>query len=264
MNGELAKVVGVHWESGTVDLVFMGSGRPMNNVRVQSSSASTNTGLNDLAKPDGPDASKKFEKGGLTGTRDIIACVQYFSGLPVVTGFLPPIVSEMQFADEERMIYRHASDVYQTIDKDGNFEFAHPGGAYIRIGTTTPHEDLTGKDFDKKWKIRRNIGKQVHIHVEQAGGKATLDIAPDGAIAITTDTTVSVNATGNATVTSGGNVSVMASGTAKVQAGGKATVKGASIDLDAGAMKGIVQGDCVCSFTGQPHGQYSGTVKASV
>jgi hypothetical protein len=260
----LARVVATHWDAHTVDLVMVMDGRPVNGVRVMSPMASTNTGLADLPDPVPVSADKALASGGASVEREMIAVVAHFNNLPVVIGFLHPVETQMIFADKERMVYRHASDVYQTIDKDGNFEFSHPGGAYIRIGTTSAHEDLTGKDVNAAWKIKRNTDKQVHIHVEQANGKATLDIAPDGAIAITTATTVSVNATGDATVTSGGNVSVTAAGTAKVQAGGKATVKGASIDLDAGAMKGIVQGDCACAFTGLPHGQVSATVKGSV
>ncbi len=258
---DLARVIKVHWETNSVDLVMSSDGRTISGVRVMASSASTNTGIHDLPMPETNDPLKmKSTKK----TRDIIAVVSYFNEVPVVLGFLHPRDTQMLFSDKERMVYRHASDVYQTIDKDGNVEMHHPGGAYVRFGTSAAHEDLTGKDYNKQWKIAKNTDKQVHIHIEQAGGVALIDIAPDGAIAITTATTVSVNATGDATVISGGNVSVSAAGTAKVQAGGKATVKGASIDLDAGAMKGVVQGDCVCSFTGQPHGQFSGTVKASV
>lgn len=262
MNGELAKVVKVNWGDNTVDLVFMRTGRPVRDVRVMSPTASSNTGLNDLQSPA---SSGDFDKAGISASgRNIIACVQYFHDQPVVVGFLPPIATQLRFVDEERMIYRHASDVYKTIDKDGNIEIRHPGGAYVRFGTSAAHEDLTGKDFNKKWKITKNTDKQIHLHIEQANGKAVVDIAPDGAITITTAATVSVNATGNATVTSGGNVEVNAAGTAKVISGGKVTVKGTAIDLNTGAMKGVVTGDCVCAFTGAPHSSISTTVKAGM
>jgi hypothetical protein len=180
---DLGRVVGVNWESHTVDLTMMLDGRPMCGVRVMSSSASTNTGLNDLCTPDLPvglSPGQQFDLGGNTGTRDIIACVDYFGNLPVVMGFLFPQVSQMLFADKDRKIDRHSSDVYTSIDKDGNFEFHHPSGAFVRVGVTSAHEDLTGKDFDARWAITRNTDKQVHIHVEQAGGNAYVDIAPDG------------------------------------------------------------------------------------
>lgn len=242
---EFGRVVAVDWKSHTVDLIMSGDGRSLQDVRVMSSSASSDSGLSDLPKPGAVDSVTGLPK--TNGDRSVIAVVAFYNDLPVVIGFIHPQASQLRLNDEERMMNRHASDVYQTIDKDGNFEFAHPSGAYIRIGTTPAHEDLAAKSYGGKWKITKNTDKQVHLHIEQAGGKATLDIAPDGAIAITTATTVSVNATGNATVTSGG----------------KATVKASAIDLDTGGqMKGVVTGDCVCAFTGAPHGNVSATVKA--
>ncbi len=56
--------------------------------------------------------------------------------------------------------------------------------------------------------------------------------------------------------------------TATVNCTGKATVKAeGGIDADGagdGAVKGIVQGDCLCAFTGMPHPHVSATVKGSV
>lgn len=56
--------------------------------------------------------------------------------------------------------------------------------------------------------------------------------------------------------------------TATVNCTGKATIKAnGGIDADgagAGSVKGCVQGDCMCAFTGLPHPQFSATVKASV
>jgi len=251
---DFGRVVAVDWKSHTVSLKMSGDGRLLHDVRVMSPSASSDSGLSDLPKPGAMDDITGLPK--TNSDRSVIAVVAFYTDLPVVIGFIHPQASQLRLNDDERMMNRHASDVYQTIDKDGNFEFAHPSGAYIRIGTTPAHEDLAPKSYGEKWKIKRNTDKQVHLHIEQAGGKATLDIAPDGAITITTATTVSVNATGNATVTSGGNV--------EVNATGKATVNAPAIDLNGGGpLKGIVNGDCVCAFTGMPHGHVSATVKAS-
>lgn len=53
--------------------------------------------------------------------------------------------------------------------------------------------------------------------------------------------------------------------TAEVVATQKATVKGATIDLNAGGtLAGVVQGTCICAYTGSPHVQVSATVKASL
>ncbi len=57
-------------------------------------------------------------------------------------------------------------------------------------------------------------------------------------------------------------------GVLTVSAEGKATVIGKGtveiIGAAGGQVKGIVQGDCLCAFTGQPHPMISATVKGSV
>ena len=88
-------------------------------------------------------------------------------------------------------------------------------------------------------------------------------------IVVTTNQKITVNATGgdvgitesgavklNAT---GGDVSITASGAVKLNATG-------NIELAAGGgtPKGIVQGDCICAYTGSPHPQVSIKVKGSL
>lgn len=85
-----------------------------------------------------------------------------------------------------------------------------------------------------------------------------------GNFLIKSGATVTVEAGAELNVTAVGSVTVNTDADATVTAKGKATIKAASIDLNAGAMKGIVQGDCACAFTGLPHGQVSATVKGSV
>lgn len=63
---------------------------------------------------------------------------------------------------------------------------------------------------------------------------------------------VTVDASGNATVKAGKNVDV--------DAAGIATVDAKKVHLNQG--KGVVQGDCICQFTGKPHSDVSATVTA--
>lgn len=195
---ELGQVVGIHPEANSVDLVLIKGGVRLTGVQVMSGAASGNTGMTDLAMPDLAGTSDPFESGW-SNTRDMIAIVGYVGHVPLVFGFLFPQVSQMLFADRERMVYRHASDVYVTIDKDGNTEISHPGGAYFRIGTSSDHEDLTGKDFDKKWKISRNKGKKTHVHLEIPGA-VSFNFSPDGAVTLDCSSTVDVTAGGAVTV----------------------------------------------------------------
>lgn len=193
---KLARVVDAHPESHSVDVVVLDDNRRFGGVRVLAGSAGGDFGSSGLAVP----TNTGFEARN-SGQRDIFAVIAWVGVTPVVMGFLHPQVSQVLFADKERAINRHPSDVYSSIDANGNAEFYHPSGAFIRIGTDPSHEDLSGKDVDGIWAIKRNTDKAVHIHVEQAGGAAVLDIAPNGAITVHTGQTLTVSADGGATIT---------------------------------------------------------------
>jgi len=177
MNTTLARVVGVHPESNAVDIEMMIDNRRIPGVQVGSGSAGTDCGLADLSEP----TFTEYGKGN-SKTRDIYAVVTWVHDFPIVLCFLFPQVSECLFLEKNFRVNRHASDVYSTIDANGNIEVCHPSGAYVRFGATPDHVDLTGKDYDKKWKIKRNTDKPVHIHVGQAGGVASVNISPSGQI----------------------------------------------------------------------------------
>lgn len=218
----LARVVNIHPESHAVDLVFMDDGRRIAGVQVMAGSAGSNFGCSDLAVPD----ATGYEAEN-TGTRDIYAVVSWIREIPLVLGFLFPQVAQCLFADKERMVYRHASDVYTTIDKDGNTEVYHPSGTFLRIGTTAAHEDLTGKDYDGAWKIARNTGKAVHVQltVKNAGAqKASLNIDPSG--------NVTLSHVGNLSTTTGGNLSASVGGTSTVNSGGNMSLTAPTITLN--------------------------------
>lgn len=194
----LAQVVDIHFDSHSVDLVMQEGGRRMCGVPVMTGVGGTNFGFNDLAIPTNTGYEAENSK-----QRDIYAVVGFINDHPMVLGFMFPQVCQMLFEDKERMVYRHASDAYVTIDKDANLEVFHPSGTYLRIGESSAHEDLTAKDFDKVWKIERNTDKAVHVHltVANAGAtKATVNIDPSG--------NVSVKNSGATTWHSGGAISI--------------------------------------------------------
>src|SRR3546814_9835326 len=108
-------------------------------VQVLGPSASSNTGYNDLPRPATPSSGDPWDLREATD-RDVLAGVAYFGPYPVVLGFRYPQVCQMLFKDLERRINRHASDVYSTIDADGNMEVYHPSGTYLRIGRASCRE----------------------------------------------------------------------------------------------------------------------------
>lgn len=195
----LAKVVAIHPESNMVDLLVLDDNRRLAGVRVMSPEASSSSGMAGLVVPSSQNAPDPYAVA-FDGARDTVACVGYYRGTPVVMGFLFPTVTQCLFVDLDRHLHRTASDFYHTVDGNGNAEWFHPSGAYIRVGTSPAHEDLTAKDFNKSWVIKRNTDKPVHIHIEQAGGVSSIDIAPDGAIAIKTVSTALLDAAAGVTV----------------------------------------------------------------
>ncbi len=178
-------VVDTHPEDHSVDLVMLDDGSRMIGVQIMSPNGSTRSGATNM--PHAPQKKDKWDISKRTG-QDQIALVAFMRHNPVVIGYLFPQVSQMTFQDKDRMVDRHASDVYTTLDKDGNYELYHPSGAMIRISENPEHEDLTGKNFDKNFKLDRNTGKQVHIRVSSGG--TYVDIDPSGKVTVKAPTEV--------------------------------------------------------------------------
>ncbi len=222
----MARVADVHPEDNSVDIVMVDDGSRWPGVQVLAVGASTRTGLSDM-----PDVTAVGDKWTLTEQRgqDMLAIVSFLSpAVPIVLGFLFPQVNQVLFSDRNRKVSRHASDVYSTIDGDGNAEFYHPSGTFLRIGTSAAHEDLTGKDYDALWSIDRNTDKAVNLRVVVANAgveKASVTFDPNGNITITH--------AGNLSVTTQGQAQVNVSGTTTVVSGGAVTVQAPSVTLDA-------------------------------
>lgn len=188
---KMARVVKSHPESHAVDLVMMDDGRRFAGVQVMAGVAGGNVGSVDLPEPSVTDPKKPYDSSN-TGVRDMYAAVAFMGGMPLVLGFIYPQVSQALFGGEmgrNRKLYRHASDVYFTIDGAGNTEYHHPSGTYFRIGESGDHENLEEKDYDKIWKQAHNTDKAVTVALElHSGGekKLSLRIDPLGNVSVTT------------------------------------------------------------------------------
>ncbi len=180
MGLSLAHVVRYYPESNTADIVRVEDGWRAARVPVIAGQASTSSGLHQVVDPE-----SISPEGAPTApdARVVIAVVAYHDrGAPIILGFLPPAVRETLFADG-RYVNRLASDVYVTVDKDGNTEWFHPSGTYVRIAETPDHEDLTKRDFNSRWNIHRNTGRRPHLKVSIGGGgieQANLWVDPGG------------------------------------------------------------------------------------
>lgn len=220
------RVAAIHPEDYSVDLVMTDDGSHLAGVQVLTPHASTNSGNNCLSKPATSSSGDPWDLTEETD-RDVIAGVAFFGPYPVVLGFRFPQVCQMLFADLERAINRHPSDFYTSIDAQGNFEAYHPSGTYWRIGTSPDHEDLTGKDFDGKWKIAKNTASAPHVHltVANAGAPvATFDVDPSGNVAMQNNGNLTAQVGKDVTATVGGKVAATVQGTLDATVQGAVTV----------------------------------------
>ncbi|WP_293372288.1 hypothetical protein [Nevskia sp.] len=188
----LAQVLRYYPESNTADIIRIEDGWRAARVPVMTGQASTDTGLSQVAAPEdisvdgvatSPDA------------RSVVAVVAYHDrGAPIILGFLPPVQRQTLFTDG-RYINRLASDVYTSVDKNGNAEWYHPSGTFVRIAEDPGHEDLTGQDFNGRWRVRRNTGRRPTVQVSVGNGgteQASLTIDPAGNVTIATGGTVTL------------------------------------------------------------------------
>jgi hypothetical protein len=201
---QLGKVVAIHPESHSIDVLILDNRMRLVDVPVLAAGAGTNTGLNDLPIPtpgQDPWAPVSLE-------RDVYAVIAMMTPRSVCLGFIYPDVSQMMF-EAGRRVQRHGSDVYTSVDDLGNVEVFHPSGTYMRIGTDPAHEDLTGKDYDARWAIKRNVDQPVHVQlqVKNPGAvKATVNIDPSGNVSLTCAGAYAVSAAGAMTIHSAASI----------------------------------------------------------
>lgn len=211
-------VVAVHPEDHSVDIVMADDGSRLVGVQVQTPNGSTRTGLVDL--PALPERKDKWDVTEPSG-QDLLAVVGYIGRNPVVTGFLYPQVNQMTHTDGKLRMDRHQSDVITTIDGEGNIQLAHPSGLFLKIGSAPEKTEHAGKNADANSAVDRNTSTTPYVRLHMAGGKAVLTIAPDGAVLLTTETTVDVEAKGDVTVKTESDIDLLADGDISLQANGK-------------------------------------------
>lgn len=183
-------VVATHPGDHSVDLV-LADGRRLTGVQVATPNGSARSGTFDM--PAVPDRADKWDITKPNG-QDQIALVDFVDGIPVVTGFLFPQVSQMTFDDPKMRVTRHQSDVMSSIDGDGNIQITHPSGTYIRIGETPDKVDMASKNTDASLAADRNTGRKVNIRIGLAGGVLELTMTPDGAVSLKCAKTINIEA----------------------------------------------------------------------
>lgn len=182
-------VVATHPEDHSVDLVMVDDGSRLVGIQVMTHNASTRSGKVDL--PHVPPKRDKWDISQRT-EQEMEAIVGFVSGHPVVMGFLYPQISQMTFADPQMSIERHQSDVYRTISGNGDVEFYHPSGFFIRIGSDLEHKDLTGGNFDRNFATNRNTDSMAGIRISLPNQSAVVTVMADGNIEIESQEAIKV------------------------------------------------------------------------
>ena len=208
-------VVAVHPEDHSVDLVMADTGARLVGVQVLTGNGSTRSGTSDL--PAVPEKPNKWDITKETG-QDMIAMVAMVGRYPVVTGFLYPQINQVLSKDPKLKSYRHQSDVSYTIDGDGNFQYTHPGGAYIRIGETPDLVDNTGKNADGNSKTDRNTGRKVNVRIGLAGNTCIVTMTPEGGVTFKIEKDFTIETSEGISLKAGKDISIEAGGTVNIKA----------------------------------------------
>jgi hypothetical protein len=188
-------VVATHPSDHSVDLV-LADGRRLTGVQVATPNGSARSGTFDM--PAVPDRADKWDITQPNG-QDQIALVEFVDGIPVVTGFLFPQISQMTFDDPKMRVTRHQSDVMTAIDGDGNMQLTHPSGAFVRLGETADAVDMAAKNTDASLATDRNAGRQLFMRVVVPGA-FDLKITPDGQMTFTLSKGAVINAPDGVTI----------------------------------------------------------------
>ena len=210
-------VVEAHPEDHSVDVIMTDDYSRLAGVQVLSYNGGPDVGTADMFCPAVKSGDDKWSLARRT-SNDLKAAMLFGTGMPIVIGFVYPQIGQMTFKDANRRVQRHSSDVYSTVTSTGDYEIAFPNGTFFRVGVSPNHEDLTGKDFDKKWAITKNTGAATHVRlvVGNAGAvKADLHITPAGDLTGTFQGAGNITTVGDLTINAP-NVVVNASNAATI------------------------------------------------
>lgn len=282
MTIKLAQVVCYYPNFGACEVVMIENGARFQNVPVINHFMTSNSGVrmfHAMMRPASEDVA-----GGLMDLeetrmplRSVMAACIMTAGQPMIIGFLPHPLNQMQFAytEQNRDIYRHPTGNMVNVQKDGNIEVQHTGGAFLKIG-----KDIDGTDADRvqdltpvtpngNWELPINDPVTITICTGDQGENAIkIRVRPNGDtdimssgyfharyqadahidvgeaaslhagsdITLTSAGMIHIRTPSDVTVTAGGTATVQAAGSANVYAGTDATVAAAgSASLTAGS-----------------------------
>lgn len=163
------------------------------------------------------------------GDWGVVAFVQGSHALPVWLGSIYQTYAGLAVADAQERIDHHDSGVYSRITKDGDMEWSHPSGTYVRVGASTALSARTRRkkveDASEAERVAYDIPEKPvpQIHVEHPSG-TTITIDTDGNISIVGAQHVDAEVAGNINAQVGGNVTAEVIGNVSAVVGGNVAV----------------------------------------
>lgn len=153
--------------------------------------------------------------------------------------FAPPSIGdavEVDFQEDDAGVGSVGLRFYNDVDRplacpSGEFWLVHKSGSLLKFHNDGSVELVTNQD------LNATVGQNANLTVS---GNAV------------------ANVTGDITATVQGKITATVQGKATIDAQGGVDLKGAGRPAI-----GIVQGNCICAFTGQPHSQISASIKGS-
>jgi phage baseplate assembly protein gpV len=225
---KLGIVVAVYPEGNSIDVLMPKSGDRLANVQCAAFTGSDSSGIMDLPEIGLPvDDTRWTMVVVASAPRYVRAIIADIDGLPICMGFVLPQVTQMTFQRNNFRVSRHASDVYSTTNENGDHEWYHPSGTFLRVAASPAHEDLTAQDVDQSWKLKQNLASAPYVNlvVANAGAQvAQIEFDPSG--------NITINHNGNLTVNTKGNAAVTVQGTTTVTSTGDADIKAPNVTID--------------------------------
>jgi hypothetical protein len=170
MSVRFAQVVHVYPNYRMAEVVMCDNSQRYQNVMIATEHVTSNSGSWRAHGVPRPPAEE--DAGGIHPedeympgpVRTEFALVTFIGGRPMITGWMPPPLSQMMFTFEQqnREVHRHPAGLVETTSFEGNWELHHSGGAFLRGAYETAlqmpdrHEDLTPFGANENWLLPEN------------------------------------------------------------------------------------------------------------
>lgn len=207
----LARVTAVHPAGQKLEVIFLDTGDYGRDVQVVSPYAGTDFGFTGgIPSPEQEGHDPNMEEND-PNTRHIVAVVASQQGLHLCLGFIYPQVTQMAFTkalDKNRLIERHTSDFYRSVSDAGDMDMVHPSAteAYLRIGVGSEPDALDGRDYDRRWKRKRNRGTKPSVTLRL--GRSTIRMLQDGSVEIHADAGLKISSKGDTEIHADGAINI--------------------------------------------------------